>query len=171
MTDLYAFLDSHGVRYQRTDHPAVFTVEESKRLVPPLPATQTKNLFLRDQKGARHFLVVVGHDTQVDLKALAGVLRATKLSLGSPERLMANLGIEPGSVSLLALVNDAARRVELFIDRPLWQADALACHPLVNTATLVIPHEGIERLLKATGHEARVVDVPARLAGGPESTA
>jgi Ala-tRNA(Pro) deacylase len=162
MIDVYAFLDGHGIRYARTDHPAVFTVEESKRLVPPLPATQTKNLFLRDQKGARHFLVVVGHDTQVDLRALASVLRATKLSLGSPERLMTHLGVEPGSVSLLALVNDTTRRVELFIDRPLWQAGALACHPLVNTATLVIPHEGIERFLKTTGHDARVVDVPAR---------
>ena len=162
MADIYAFLDAHEVRYDRTDHPAVFTVEESKRLVPPLPATQTKNLFLRDQKGARHFLVVVGHDTQVDLKALATVLRATKLSLGSPERLMTHLGIEPGSVSLLALVNDVDRRVEVFIDRPLWQAGALACHPLVNTVTLVIPHEGIERFLKATGHEAHPVDVPGR---------
>lgn len=91
--------------------------------------------------------MVVGHDTQVDLKALATVLRATKPSLGSPDRLMTHLGIEPGSVSLLALVNDVDRRVGVFIDRPLWQADALACHPLVNTATLVIPHEGIERSL------------------------
>jgi Ala-tRNA(Pro) deacylase len=162
MADLFAFLGTHGIDYARTDHPAVFTVEESKRLVPPLPATQTKNLFLRDQKGARHFLVVVGHDTQVDLKALASVLRATKLSLGSPERLMTHLGIDPGSVSLLALVNDADRRVEVFIDRDLWQADALACHPLVNTATLVIAHEGIERFLEATGHTAHIIDVPGR---------
>jgi Ala-tRNA(Pro) deacylase len=162
MADIYAFLDAHGIRYERTDHPAVFTVEESKRLVPPLPAAQTKNLFLRDQKGVRHFLVVVGHDTQVDLKALAPVLRATKLSLGSPERLMAHLGIEPGSVSLLALMNDAHRRVEVFIDRPLWQADALACHPLVNTATLVISHDGIEQFLRATGHQPGLVEIPAR---------
>lgn len=163
MADIHAFLGAHGIAYERCDHPAVFTVEESKRLVPKLPATPTKNLFLRDQKGARHFLVVVGHDTQVDLKALAPVLRATKLSLGSPERLMAHLGIEPGSVSLLALVNDSDRRVEVFMDRELWQgAAALQAHPLVNTATLVISRDGIERFLRATGHELRLVSVPGR---------
>lgn len=162
MADIYAFLNTHGLRYERCDHPAVFTVEESKRLVPALPGAHTKNLFLRDQKGLRHFLVVVGHDTQVDLKALAPVLGATKLSLGSPERLRTHLGIEPGSVSLLALVNDAAKAVEVFIDRPLWQADALQCHPLVNTTTLVIPRADVERFIQATGHEYRLVTVPGR---------
>ncbi len=162
MADIYAFLNTHGLRYERCDHPAVFTVEESKRLVPTLPGAHTKNLFLRDQKGLRHFLVVVGHDTRVDLKALAPVLGATKLSLGSPERLRTHLGIEPGSVSLLALVNDAAKAVEVFIDRPLWQADALQCHPLVNTTTLVIPRADVERFIQATGHEYRLVTVPGR---------
>jgi len=162
MSDIFEFLGANGIAHTRTDHPAVFTVEESKRLVPALPATQTKNLFLRDQKGIRHFLVVVGHDKHVDLKALAPVVRATKLSLGSPERLLTHLGIEPGSVSLLALVNDRNRRVEVFIDRELWQAEALACHPLVNTATLVIAHEGIVRFLQATGHEAHIITVPSQ---------
>ena len=162
MTDLFEFLETHGIAWQRTDHPAVFTVEEARRLVPPLPATPTKNLFLRDQKGARHFLVVVGHDKAVDLKALAPVIGSTKLSLGSPDRLKARLGIEPGAVSLLALVNDPAHQVEVFVDRALWQADALQCHPLVNTATLVIARESIERFLKATGHPWRLVQVPAR---------
>jgi len=164
MPDLFAVLDSHGIGFTRTDHPPVFTVEEAARLVPPLPGRKTKNLFLRDQKGARHFLVVVGHDKSVDLKALAPVIGASKLSLGSPDRLKARLGIEPGAVSLLALVNDPGHEVEVFIDRVLWQADALQCHPLVNTATLVIAHEGIERFLQATGHPVRVVDVPARTA-------
>jgi Ala-tRNA(Pro) deacylase len=162
MADLFELLDARGIAYQRTDHPAVFTVEEARRLVPPLPATPTKNLFLRDQKGARHFLVVVGHDKAVDLKGLAPAIGSSKLSLGSPERLKARLGIEPGAVSLLALVNDPGHTVEVFIDRALWQADALQCHPLVNTATLVIARDGIEAFLKATGHPWRLVDVPAR---------
>jgi Ala-tRNA(Pro) deacylase len=160
--DLLAFLDERGIACERVEHPAVFTVEESSRLVPSLPGEKTKNLFLRDQKGQRHFLVVVGHDTAVDLKALAPTIGASKVSFGSPERLMARLGIEPGAVSLLALVNDPAHNVELVVDRPLWCADALQCHPLVNTATLVIPHAGLERFLAATGHTPRVVDVPRR---------
>ena len=160
MTDLFAFLDAHAVSYARVDHPAVFTVEESKRLVPPLAGTPTKNLFLRDEKGRRHFLVIVGHDTQVDLRALAPVLHASKLSLGSPERLTARLGVEPGSVSLLALVNDPQHQVEVFFDRALWQTDALHAHPLVNTATLAIPRDGVERFLAATGHRWTLVTVP-----------
>lgn len=162
MTDIYQFLDHHGVRYQRCDHPAVFTVAEAARLVPPLPAAHTKNLFLRDKKGTRHFLVVVPAEKRVDLSALPGTLGSTKLSLGSPERLRDHLGIEPGSVSLLGLFNDPKHTVEVFIDRELWQADAFQCHPLVNTATLVISRDGIERFLAATGHNYKLVEVPGQ---------
>ena len=166
MADLYSFLDGHNIRYDRCDHPAVFTVEESKRLVPKLPGSPTKNLFLRDQKGLRHFLVVVGHDKQVDLKALAPVINATKLSLGSPERLMTHLGIEPGSVSIFAILNDTAHGVEVVVDHELWQADILQAHPLVNTATLVVARADVERFIRATGHAFKVVDVPGRRAEG-----
>ena len=69
MTDIYAFLTQNDIAYQRQDHPAVFTCEEALRLVPPLPGAKTKNLFLRDRKGRRHFLVVVGYEKAVDLKA------------------------------------------------------------------------------------------------------
>ena len=162
MPDIYAYLDSHGISHQRHDHPAVFTVDDVKQLRQPIGGTQTKNLFLRDEKGRKHFLVVVGHDTQVDLRRLSAAIGSTKLSFGSPERLRQHLGIEPGSVSLLALVNDSAHAVELFVDREIWAAESLCCHPLVNTATLVVPREGLERFLKATGHQYRVIDVPAR---------
>ena len=162
MSDLFTFLDTHGVRYERCDHPAVFTVAEAAQLVPALPAAHTKNLFLRDKKGERHFLVVVPAEKRVNLEALAGVMGSTKLSLGSPERLSKHLGITPGAVSLLALFNDRDRAVELFIDRDLWQAAAFQCHPLVNTTTLVIAREGIERFLSATGHAYRLVHVPEK---------
>lgn len=160
MPDIYEFLDAHGIAYQRCDHPAVFTVAEVRRLVPPLDGTHTKNLFLRDKKGRRHVLVVVGSDKQVDIKGLSLVLGFDHLSFGSPERLKKYLGIEPGAVSLLALLNDEAREVSVFVDRELWNADALQCHPLVNTTTLVIAREGIERFLQATGHPYRLVDMP-----------
>lgn len=160
MSDLFAFLDSNNISYHRCDHPAVFTTAEAAEKVPPLPGAATKNLFLRDQKGNRHFLVVVGHDTPVDLRALAPVLRSTKLSMGSPERLMKHLGIEPGAVSLLALVNDATHAVEVFIDRDLWRADAIQMHPLVNTATLVIARDEVDRFMHVLGHAYKVVAVP-----------
>jgi Ala-tRNA(Pro) deacylase len=165
MPDIYEFLDAHGIAYQRCDHPAVFTVAEVKRLVPPLDGTHTKNLFLRDRKGRRHVLVVVGSDKQVDIRGLSLVLGLDHLSFGSPERLKKYLGIEPGAVSLLALLNDEASEVGVFIDRDLWTADALQCHPLVNTTTLVIAKDGIARFLQETGHPYRLVDVPAATRG------
>jgi len=160
--DLTAFLAHHGVRLQRFAHPPVMTVEESERLVPRLPGAKTKNLFLRDKKGARHFLVTVPHDLAVDLIALGAQLGVGRLGFASAERLMKHVGITPGSVSLLALVNDTAHAVEFVIDRRLWDADAVHAHPLVNDATMVIPHAELERFLAATGHSVRIIEVPGR---------
>ena len=160
--DLAAFLAQHSIEAKRFEHPPVMTVAESERLVPALPGAKTKNLFLRDKKGERHFLVSVPHDLAVDLNSLGLLLGAGRLGFASPERLMRHLGIAPGSVSLLALVNDAAHAVEFVIDRALWEAEAVQAHPLVNTATLCIRHADLVRFLAATGHEARVIEVPER---------
>src|SRR2546423_11895387 len=122
--DLMTYLASHGIDAKRFEHPPVMTVEESDRLVPRLPGAKTKNLFLRDKKGARHFLVTVPHDLVVDLNALGERLGAGRLGFGSAERLLKHLGITPGSVSLLALMNDTAHAVEFVIDRRLWEAAA-----------------------------------------------
>jgi Ala-tRNA(Pro) deacylase len=168
VTDLPAFLSRHGIDAPRYEHPPVMTVEESERLVPKLPGVKTKNLFLRDKKGARHLLVTVPHNMAVDLGALGAELDAGRLGFASAERLRKHLGVEPGSVSLLALVNDGAHAVELVIDRRLWDADAVHAHPLVNDATMVIAHPLLERFLAATGHVARVIDVPGRLERGGE---
>jgi len=160
--DIYGFLAQHGITYERLDHPPVMTVEEADRLVPPGAGARTKNLFLRDDKGKRHFLVGVSHDKQVDLKRLSDVMKTSKVSFGSPERLRNHLGVEPGAVTLLGVVNDPEDKVEVFIDRDLWSADAIRCHPLVNTATLVIPRSGLERVFQVTGHQYRLIDIPVR---------
>jgi Ala-tRNA(Pro) deacylase len=162
MADIYVFLKEHGILYKKCEHEAVFTCEEALQKVPPMPGAHTKNLFLRDRNARRHLLVVVGYEKSVDLKALCDVVDADKLSFASPDRLKDHLGVEPGSVTLLAVVNDERHAVEVFIDRPLWDSEGLLCHPLVNTATLSIPHEGIEKFLKATGHDAKIIDVPSR---------
>jgi Ala-tRNA(Pro) deacylase len=155
------FLHQHAIAATRHEHPAVMTVEESERLVPKLPGAKTKNLFLRDKKGRRHFLVTAPHDRAVDLDALGAVLGAGRLSFASPERLQKHLGLLPGAVSLLGLLNDPSGAVEFVIDRALWDADAVQAHPLVNTATLVVPHADLERFLAATGHVPRVIELPA----------
>jgi Ala-tRNA(Pro) deacylase len=159
--DLAAFLAAHGIVAPCHAHPPVMTVAESERLVPPLPGAKTKNLFLRDRKGVRHFLVTLPHALAVDLNALGEALGAGRLGFASPERLLRHLGITPGSVSLLALANDAAGAVEFVIDRSLWEADAVQAHPLRNDATMVVAHADLVRFLEATGHATRVIDVPA----------
>ena len=158
--NLEIFLREHGINAPRHAHPPVMTVEESERLVPKLPGAKTKNLFLRDKKGARHFLVTVRHDVAVDLDALSTMLDVRGLGFASPERLKKHLGITPGSVSLLALVNDQSAAVEFVIDRALWEAPAVHAHPLTNDATMVLAHADLERFLDATGHVPRIVDVP-----------
>jgi Ala-tRNA(Pro) deacylase len=155
------FLREHGIAAARHEHAAVMTVEESEQLVPPLPGAKTKNLFLRDKKGARHFLVTVPAARTVDLGALGAVLATGRLGFASPERLHKHLAITPGSVSLLALINDTARAVEFVLDRSLWEADAVHAHPLTNTATVILAHADLEVFLRATGHVPRVIDVPA----------
>ena len=155
------FLRRHGIAAPRHEHAAVMTVEESEQRVPPLPGAKTKNLFLRDKKGARHFLVTVPAARTVDLNALGAVLGTGRLGFASPERLDKHLAITPGSVSLLALVNDTARAVEFVLDRSLWEADAVHAHPLTNTATVILAHADLDVFLRATGHVPRVIDVPA----------
>jgi Ala-tRNA(Pro) deacylase len=162
MDDFYQFLADHKIGYERHDHPAVFTVEESDRLVPPLPGAKTKNLFLRDQKGKRHFLVVVPADKRVNIKALPQALGSSRLSFGSAERLKKYLGVEPGAVTLLAIFNDPDHVVEVFMDKALWESEAYNFHPLVNTSTLVISRDNLERFIEATGHEIKIVDVPGQ---------
>ena len=160
MTDFFEFLNTHQIVYERHDHPAVFTVEEADRLVPELPGAKTKNLFLRDDKGKRHFLVLVRSDKRVNLKELKNVLGIKRISFASAARLKKHLGVEPGAVSLLAVYNDAQHAVEVVMDSELWKSDAFLFHPLVNTSTLVISRADIQRFFEATGHEMTILDIP-----------
>jgi Ala-tRNA(Pro) deacylase len=162
MINIYQFLAEHDIEYERHDHPPVFTCEEADRLVPPLPAAKTKNLFVRDRKGRQHFLVVVGYEKVVDLKALSSLLGVSKLSLASPERLRRYLGVDPGSVTILGVVNDPDKDVEIIMDEGLWDSKAFRCHPLVNTSTLVISRQNLQRFLDTTGHRPRILNIPGK---------
>lgn len=161
MPDIYKFLEENKIEYQRFDHPPVYTCEEAERLCPDMPGASIKNLFLRDKDGKRHFLAVVGYEKSVDLKQLKELLGVSGLSFASEERLKKYLGVEPGSVTLLGLINDPDHAVEVLIDQQLW-GQAFQCHPLVNTATLVISAEGIEHFLKKTGHSYQLIEIPER---------
>lgn len=160
---LCGWLREHGIAFERFDHPPVFTCEEADRLVPAAArAVQTKNLFLRNKKGDRHWLLVTDCRKPVDLKALGPVIGGEHLSLGSPDRLQRCLGLTPGSVTIFGLLNDPDHAVSLVVDEEIDGLPAWRCHPMINSATLVVPRSGIATFLEVAGHQARVVKVPAR---------
>ncbi|MGE3231031.1 MAG: prolyl-tRNA synthetase associated domain-containing protein [Hyphomicrobium sp.] len=155
---LLAHLEALGIAATVHRHPPVFTVEESQALRGSMPGGHIKNLFLRNKKGDRMWLVVLEENAKVDLKALAPRIDGDKLSFGSPDRLMTHLGVRPGSVTPLALVNDKAGKVELVLDRAILAMDPVNCHPLTNDMTVAISAADLERFFAATGHRPRLLD-------------
>ncbi len=166
MPDLLALLDQLQISYARYEHAPVFTCDEAYAAIPDNSAVQTKNIFLRDKRGRRHLLLVTTCEKAIDIKRFAEQSNADRLSFASPERLMKHLGVEPGSVTVLGLVNDAAHAVELYIDADVWHAAQWRCHPLVNSATLVLSRADIEKFLEGTGHTPRVVTLEAKQVSG-----
>jgi Ala-tRNA(Pro) deacylase len=152
-------LEALGIAYQRHEHPPVATVEDGEIHWAGIDATHCKNLFLRNQKGNRHYLVIVTHSKRADLRAIADQIGDGKLSFASPERLMTYLAVTPGSVSPFGLINDAGRHVRVFLDRDLKSAARVSFHPNVNTQTWVISFADFEKFLASTGHAVRYVDV------------
>ena len=125
-----------------------------------MPGAHTKNLFVSDAKG-RLFLVVAESHTEVHLKTLHRAIGCARLSFGRPDLLAEVLGVPPGSVTALALVNDVEGRVGVVVDARLMGYDSINCHPLRNTATTNIARDDLIRFMRATGHEPRVVDLAA----------
>ncbi|WP_341502991.1 prolyl-tRNA synthetase associated domain-containing protein [Gallaecimonas sp. GXIMD4217] len=160
-----SLLERLGIPYKRYEHQPLHDCLEADRLGLQRSGTRLKNLFLRDNYGRRHFLLLTRHDKAVDLKALSRQLGISRLGFASNERLEKYLGVKPGSVSLLALVNDSARQVELWLDEEIWQAEEFQCHPLVNTVTLVLPKSGLLRFCEHLGHKPLVLEVPGAKQG------
>ena len=122
-------LDNAGIRYRMVSHDPVYTIEEMERLHLDADAEIAKNLFLRDARGKRHFLVVLCSGKAVDLKALRGQLGTSALSFASEDRLKRFLGLEKGAVTPLGILNDEARAVEVLFDRELAGLPSLGVHP------------------------------------------
>jgi Ala-tRNA(Pro) deacylase len=160
--DLFARLDAMGIAHRTVEHEALFTVEQSRGHHERLPGGHTKNLFLKDKK-SRFFLVSCRAEADVDLKRLhERVGGSGRFSFGSAEQLMAKLGVTPGSVTMLGLVNDVAGEVTLAIDKELLAFDVINAHPLTNTMTTALARDDLLRFLKSTGHEPLIVDVEPR---------
>lgn len=150
--EFLTFLNMNGFSYRHVEHPAVFTCEEAESHYPESSATSTKNLFLCDKKARRFFLVVTSCEKTVKLDSLASQLGVSHLRFGSEENLMRLLGVTRGSVTMMGLINDIEHTVELWIDNEIWQSEYFLSHPLVNTATLILPKSELERFFALSGH-------------------
>jgi len=148
-----------GIAIERYEHPPVATALEADEHWADIEAAHCKNLFLRNQKGSRHYLVIVKHRKRADLRAVADQIGDGKLSFASPERLMTHLGVTPGSVSPFGLINDAAREVRVFLDRDLKDAARISFHPNINTVTFVLAFADFERFLADRGNTVRYIAV------------
>jgi Ala-tRNA(Pro) deacylase len=161
--DLFAFLDRLGIAHTTVNHPALFTVEQSQSLRGQIPGGHTKNLFLRDKRGA-FFLVVALEDAAISLKDLHRRLGASgRFSFGSAQAMGELLAVVPGSVTPFAAINDTAGQVTVVLDHAMLDYDTLNFHPLVNTMTTAISRDGLIKFLNATGHEPRVETVSERV--------
>lgn len=157
---LTEWMVENDVAHITHDHPAVFRVEEGLELKAALPGAHTKNLFLKDQKD-RLWLISARQDTVIDLKRAAGVIGAAKLSFGNETLMWETLGVRPGSVTALGLINDTDRRVTFVLDQRLWDADIVNFHPLTNTATTALNQLAFRRALALLEREPIVVDFGA----------
>jgi Ala-tRNA(Pro) deacylase len=148
-----------GIPFERYEHPPIATAEEGKLHWAGIDATHCKNLFLRNQRGDRHYLVILDAWKRANLRAVADQIGDGRLSFASPDRLQRYLGVTPGSVSPLGLIHDTARHVRVYLDRSLRSTRRISFHPNINTATLVITFEDFQRFLRDTGHLAQDIDV------------
>ena len=158
---LYERLAALGIAWKTYAHAPVFTVEEAAALYDGQPGGHTKNLFLKDKKDGL-WLVTLRDDLRVDLNALAKTLGSPRFSFGSAELLVATLGIEPGSVTPFAVMNDAACKVRLVLDAGMLALEPLNFHPLRNDRTTAVTAEDLLKLVRATGHEPLIVEIPVR---------
>lgn len=157
---VYAALDALGIPYERHEHAAVFHAEDASKFWDPIRGVQCKNLFLRNKKGDRHYLVVLEISKRADLKEIVKLVGDDRLSFGSPERLMAELGLTPGSVSPFGLINDPDGSVRVLIDQDLKGAGRLIFHPNINTASVVVSWADLERFLANHRNPVRVIGLP-----------
>jgi Ala-tRNA(Pro) deacylase len=150
--ELYRLLRKLAIQFEYHEHPPVATIEDALIHWKDLDSGRCKNIFFRNHKGDRHYLVILEHLRQLNIHDLEKRLKQGKLTFASDQRLKKYLGVEPGSVSPFGLINDEAHHIHLFIDEKLNEFDRLSFHPNLNTASLVISKPDFLRFLDHTGN-------------------
>ena len=154
-----SYLEQAGISYEIHEHPPVPTVEEALPYWDPIDAAHCKNLFFRNHKGNKHYLVILDHRRLLNIKDLEQRLKQGKISFASPKRMDRYLGLDAGSVSAFGIINDQENHVHLFIDDQLEKAEQISFHPNDNTATVVISFSDFEKYLELTGNSYEYLEL------------
>ena len=157
MKDIYVVLDNLDIKYKRFEHPPVFTVSDVDKANIDIPAKHTKNLFLRNKKKTKYYLVVLPAHKKFNLKEFAITIDDKHLSFASAEKLEHYLGLKPGSVSPFGLINDLDKEVIVYVDKSLVKGGQVAFHPNKNDATMVINSGDFEKFLKVVGNKYELI--------------
>lgn len=155
--ELYNTLNELNISFKYYEHPAAPTIEEAKKYWKDLVATHCKNIFFRNHKGNRHYLVILEHTQALDIHDLEKRLKQGKLSFASPKRMLKYLGVTPGSVTPFGLINDKENHVHVFLDENLKKSKSISFHPNINTASLVITYADFEKFLDWSGNSQEYV--------------
>jgi len=145
-------LDDLDIEYEIFSHPPLPTIEVALEYWKDIDATHCKNLFFRNHKGKKHYLVILKHVQKLAIHDLEKRLKQGKLSLASDKRLKKYLGVQPGSVTPFGLINDEENHVHTFLDENLKESDKISFHPNVNTFSLVLSYKDFEKYLSWTGN-------------------
>ena len=161
MEEVIHTLQELGMHYELLTHKPVYTIEDMDTLDKKIfkGAEICKNLFLRDQKGKRHFLVILCSEKKADMAKIQEQVLSTRLSFASSERLMKYLKLEPGHVSPMGLINDVEKKVEVLIDKDLKNKKLLAVHPNTNEASILITYEDLMKFIKAMGNDYEFIEL------------
>lgn len=151
-SELYKTLKELNIQFAYYEHPPAPTIEEAKKYWKDLIATHCKNIFFRNHKGNRHYLVILEHTQALDIHDLEKRLKQGKLTFASPKRMLKYLGVTPGSVTPFGLINDKENHVHVFLDENLKKSETISFHPNINTASLVLKFEDFEKFLEQSGN-------------------
>jgi len=149
---LYSILKELNIPFDYYEHPPVATIEEARKYWKDIEATHCKNLFFRNHKGDRHYLVIIEHSHDLYIRDLEQRLKQGKLSFGSDQRMMKYLGLTPGSVTPFGIINDNEKHVHLFLDETLKKSKKISFHPCINTASIVITFSDLIKFLNYSGN-------------------
>jgi len=149
---LYDILKNLNIPYEYHEHPPAPTIEIASQYWKDIESTHCKNLFFRNHKGNKHYLVILDCRENLSIHQVEHFLKQGKLTFASPERMQKYLGLQPGSVSPFGLINDSTKHVHVFLDENLMHSKKISFHPCINTASLVVAYDDFLRFLSWTGN-------------------